>query len=233
MNNIFDSAFSFIGKFRGGLLMHRLDAWDWSIAHFELQDRRNFPRSDAIVFTGSSSITLWKTLERDMSPLPVINRGFGGARIEQVTYYVDRIVTPYRPRAVVLFAGSNDLAEPKSNTPEQVFDDYLSFVNAVHAELPKTPIYFISITPTPSRWNKWPEVQLANQLIYSHIKKDKRLHYIDLTDNILASDGTPDRSLFLFDRTHPSKKGYAVWTDVIKPILVNDLANNSRSRKVR
>src|SRR5512136_620806 len=146
----------------------RPDAWEWSISRFEAQDRAKPPAKDAIVFTGSSSITFWKTLEQDMAPLPVINRGFGGSKIHQVAHYVDRIVVPYRPRAVVLFAGTNDIAGSKPKTAQQVFDGYLTFVQAVHTALPETPIYYISITPTPSRWKYWPMVREANRLIQAH-----------------------------------------------------------------
>jgi len=83
-------------------LSDKPDAWDWAIARFEAQDGLKPPPEGVIVFTGSSSITLWDTLEQDMAPLPVVNRGFGGSRIHQVVHYVDRIVVPYHPRAVVL-----------------------------------------------------------------------------------------------------------------------------------
>jgi lysophospholipase L1-like esterase len=206
-----------------GSLSDEPDAWEWSIARFEAQDRVKPPAKDAIVFTGSSSITLWKTLEQDMAPLPVINRGFGGSKIHQVAYYVDRIVIPYRPRAVVLFAGTNDIAGPKPKTAQQVLDGYLAFVRAVHAALPETPIYYISITPTPSRWKYWPVVREANRLIQAYTGTDPGLHFIDLTDTILGPDGKPNRDLFRIDRLHPNQAGYAKWTATIKPVLLADL----------
>ena len=132
------------------------NAWERSITHFETQDKQNPPAENAIVFTGSSSITLWKTLIQDMAPLPVINRGFGGAKINDVVRYVDRIVLPYRPQAVVLFAGTNDISWPKPGTALDVLQGFQAFVDAIHVTLPQTPIYYISITPTPSRWKYWP-----------------------------------------------------------------------------
>ena len=205
-------------------LSGRLDAWERSIAKFEAQDRVHSPPPGAIVFTGSSSITFWKTLEQDMAPLPVINRGFGGSRISQVAYNANRIVVPHHPRAVVLFAGTNDLAGWKPKTARQVFAGYRAFVEVVHAALPETPIYYISITPTPLRWRHWPVARQANRLIEAHAKTDARLHFIDMTHAILGPDGKPRRDLFRFDRLHPNRKGYVQWAGVIRPILEKDLA---------
>jgi lysophospholipase L1-like esterase len=198
-------------------------AWESAIRKFEAGDRRKPPPPNAIVFTGSSSITFWSTLEQDMRPLPAINRGFGGSRLNDVVYYAPRIVVAYQPRAVVLFAGTNDIAGSKPKTAQEVYDGYRAFVDVVHAALPDTPIYYISITPAPSRWKHWPIAQEANRLIRAHTAADPRLHFIDMTGAILGADGRPDRSLFRIDRLHPNHKGYAVWTAKIKPILLADL----------
>jgi lysophospholipase L1-like esterase len=198
-------------------------AWESTVRKFEAHDRLQPPPTDVIVFTGSSSITFWSTLAQDMAPLPAINRGFGGSRLNDVVHYAPRLVVAYQPRAVVLFAGTNDISGPKPKTAQAVFDGYRAFVDVVHAALPATPIYYISITPTPSRWKLWPTVQEANRLIAAHTTTDPRLHYIDMTDAIMGADGKPDRSLFRFDRLHPNPKGYAVWTAKIKPILLADL----------
>ena len=144
--------------------------------------------------------------------------------MNDVVYYAPRTVVAYRPRAVVLFAGTNDIAGSKPKTAQEVCDGYRAFVEVVHAALPETPIYYISITPAPSRWKYWPIVSETNRLIKAHTETDPRLHFIDLTNAILGPDGKPDRSLFRIDRLHPNKKGYATWTAVIKPILQADLA---------
>ncbi len=199
------------------------NAWEPAIARFEAQDRLTPPPQRAIVFAGSSSITFWSTLADDMAPLAAVNRGFGGAMLGDVVRYAPRIVIPYRPRAVVLFAGTNDISGRKPKTAHEVYAGYRAFVDVVQAALPETLIYYVSITPTPSRWKLWPVAQEANRLIEAHTKTDSRLRYIDLLPAILGPDGRPDRSLYRIDRLHPSKKGYAAWTGVIKPILQADL----------
>ncbi len=84
--------------------------WEGEIRRLEKQDRRAMPPAGGTVFTGSPSIRFWKTLTQDMAPLPVVNRGFGGSQIHQVTHYARRIISPYKPRIVVLYAGENDIA---------------------------------------------------------------------------------------------------------------------------
>ena len=199
------------------------NAWEASIRAFEAQDRRQPPASGLILFAGSSSFTFWSTLEKDMAPLPVLNRGFGGARVQDVVHYAERIILPYRPRAVVLFVGTNDIAWPRPSTARQVFEGYLEIVQRIRSKLPGIPIYYVGITPVPSRWKYWPIVQEANRLIRAHIQSDPSLRFIDLTDSLLGPDGKPNRSLYRFDGTHPNKKGYVQWTAVIKPVLTADL----------
>ncbi len=199
------------------------DAWEASIRSFEAQDRLEPPTRGMIVFTGSSSFTLWSTMERDLAPLPVLNRGFGGARMQDVVHYADRVILPYQPRAVVLFAGTNDIAWPKPATAQQVYEGYLAFLQCIQAKLPETPIYFVAITPTPSRWEYWSVVQEANRLIEEHTLSDACLHFINLTDQLLGPDGKPDCSLYRLDQLHPNQKGYKKWTAVIKRRLMADL----------
>ena len=198
------------------------EAWEASLRRFEARERLSPAPANVILFTGSSSITLWASLAQDMAPLPVLNRGFGGSRMADVVHYAERIVRPCHPRAVLLFAGTNDIADPSPATAQQVFEGYLAFVAAVQAALPGTPLYYISITPTPLRWKYWPIVQDANRLIQAHTLSDPALHFIDIAGAFLGPDGLPDRRLFRGDRLHPNALGYQRWTALIKPVLLVD-----------
>jgi hypothetical protein len=164
-------------------------AWEASIRRFEARERLQPAQPNAILFTGSSSITFWSSLAQDMAPLPVLNRGFGGSRMPDVVHYATRIAAHCYPRALVLFAGTNDIADPRPATAQSVFEGYLAYVGAIQAALPGTPIYYISITPTPLRWKYWPIVQAANRLIQAHTQTDPTLRFIDITGAFLGSDG--------------------------------------------
>src|SRR3984885_884216 len=94
--------------------------WESDVHAFELDDQAHPPKAGSIVFTGSSSFVRWRTLSEDMKPLPVLNRAFGGSEYTDVNQYAARTVIKYRPPAVVVYAGDNDLAAPGRNTPQSV-----------------------------------------------------------------------------------------------------------------
>jgi len=200
------------------------DAWEKTIQKFESHDRLHPPDKDSILFIGSSSFTFWSTLEQDMAPLPVINRGFGGSHMHDMVRYLDRIVLPYKPRAVVLFAGTNDIVEDNLVLSDRVFEGYQEFISRVRSALPEVFIYFVAITPTPTRWKYWPIAAETNQLIQEFTQSDSQLDYIDFSEQLLGKDGKPDRSLYKLDGIHPNQKCYVKWTTAIKNQLEEDIS---------
>jgi len=196
---------------------HDSSRWEKYIARFEAADKKQMPQQDSILFIGSSSIRMWKTLEQDFPGLPVINRGFGGSQIADSNHFASRIVHPYKPRQIVLYAGDNDIAAGKS--PETVLADFQQFMKTVHAKLPKTRISFIAIKPSLSRWKLSDKMAMANSLVRNACSKDKRLDYIDIWQPMLDDNGKPQPDFFLGDGLHLNAKGYALWTSIVKPHL--------------
>jgi lysophospholipase L1-like esterase len=194
--------------------------WELSIRRFERSDGMSPPEPGVIVFTGSSSINFWSSLAGDMKPLDVINRGFGGSQIAEVNYFAPRIILPYRPSAVVLYCGDNDLSWPWSKSPDTVLDDFKQFVAIIHAQLPETWIYYISIKPTTLRSGNWPTMQKTNQMISAFIRTQDRVQFVDVSSAMLDSQGKPRRDLLKWDGLHPNPKCYALWTSILKPILL-------------
>jgi lysophospholipase L1-like esterase len=201
----------------GRALQSPENKWEPEIKKFEQTDRQNPPPKNAILFIGSSSIQKWKNLADDLPGIKVINRGFGGSEIADSTFFVDRIVVPYRPRIVVLYAGDNDLANGR--TPQQVFEDYKLFVERVHRKLPNTRIAFISIKPSPSRASLLQNMKDANGLIKAYATHARRLIYIDVFTPMLGKDGSPRPELFGPDKLHMNTEGYRLWKLVIAPII--------------
>ena len=203
--------------------------WESSIRAFEREDKVHPVPPGGIVFTGSSSIAYWSSLVEDMKPLAVINRGFGGSEYTDVNHYADRIVIAYHPAAVVVYAGDNDLASPGRKSAQSVAQDVQQFVQIVHAKLPQTWIFVLSIKPSIARWNVWPEMKQANQLIHDFLRTQDHAAFIDVASPMLDQRGRLSDGLFVADGLHPSAKCYALWTSLVKPILLERFAS-SRSQ---
>jgi lysophospholipase L1-like esterase len=190
--------------------------WEKDIAAFEQRDQEKPPPKNAILFAGSSSIRLWD-LTKSFPGMETINRGFGGSQLADVVHFAPRIVLPYQPRRIVLYAGDNDIAVGK--TPEQVHADFQAFDRAVHEKLPKIRIVYISIKPSLRRWHLIDKIRKANALIEAECKKSDRLVYLDVVAPMLGKDGKPRPELFADDGLHLNAKGYALWAELLKPHL--------------
>ena len=199
------------------LLFAAPEKWTAAIDKFTEADKTSAPAPGGIVFVGSSSIVKWTSLAKDFPGLPVINRGFGGSELADSVFYADRIVIPYRPRTVVLYAGDNDLSAGK--TPATVHADFRAFVAKIHAALPQTKIVYIAIKPSPSRWKIKDHGLAANALIAAECARDPRLAFADIWPAMLDAQGQPRPELFVKDMLHMNEAGYAVWRPVVAPLL--------------
>lgn len=193
------------------------EQWGDEIDAFEASDRVNPRPVGPIVFVGSSSIRLWPHLQDDFPGVDVLQRGFGGAELSQVVHFAPRIVIPYKPRLVVLYAGDNDLFNGKS--PQQVLAEYVAFVSLVRAALPKTQIAFVSIKPSPARWDLADNIRRANSLVKGYATTHPGLSYVDIFTPMLGTSGLPRPDLFEDDQLHLNAQGYAIWRDYIEPVV--------------
>jgi lysophospholipase L1-like esterase len=194
----------------------RAARWEKDVAAIEKRLKKDRPARSGVAFVGSSSIRLWD-LKTSFPDLNAVNLGFGGSQVPDQTQFVPRLVVPLKPRAIVFYAGDNDIAAGR--TPENVRDDFAEFVAAVHAKLPKARVLFVAIKPSLSRWKQFGRQAEANALVKAVCAGDGRLAYVDVVSPMLGEDGKPDPDLFVKDGLHLSAKGYEVWTEAVTKAL--------------
>lgn len=192
---------------------------DWSkeMAAFATEDAAGTLAPGGVLFVGSSSIRLWKTLAADFSGVAVLNRGFGGSHIADSIVHFGRLVAPHKPRLVVFYAGTNDIAAGRS--PEEVASDFREFCGLLHAALPDTRVVFISVQMSPLRWALREKFALANAYVAAFCAADPRRSFLHTNPFFLTADGEPRTELYSEDRLHMSPAGYAVWRRLLEPLL--------------
>jgi len=187
-------------------------SFEENIEAFAAADREQAPPAGGILFVGSSSIRLWNDLEKQFGP-SIVKRAVGGSKMSDCTRYLDRLVFPYKPRQVVVYAGDNDLAE--GIPPEDILISFQKFVDGVQRELPTTRISYISIKPSPARARLIPKIRETNHLIQKYTSENQKLDFIEVFTAMLDADGRPRADLFRADALHLNEAGYTLWRKII------------------
>ena len=177
-----------------------------------------------VLFFGSSSIRLWKTLAEDMAPLKVVNRGYGGAMMRDLHYNYHTVLADYSPRAFAFYC-DNDLGGfPCDLHPTELFDLYRLLAERLQRDYPNRPIFFLSIKFNECRAAKREQHRLFNAIMADWAAHTEGVTFVDVNTPLLKADGSVDNGYFERDLLHVNRKGYEVWTSVLKPLLLEALA---------
>jgi lysophospholipase L1-like esterase len=204
------------------LLAIPLDRYEKAIASYEVADQYKAPEPGGTLFLGSSTFTLWgHELESEFARFHALNRAFGGSTIPEIDHYLDRICFPYRPRLIVFYAGSNDIAE--GHPAEQVCGDFEKLVVHLRSQLPETRLAYVSMAIPPSRVQFKNQYLHANAMIRDFCRSNVKLDFIDVSGLLLDKQGSPRPEFYRADRLHMKPSGYARWTPVLRDYLEKHL----------
>ena len=189
------------------------------IEAFKKMDLNNPPEKGSILFIGSSSFTMWKDVQNYFPGYAIINRGFGGSSLPDVIRYAADVIYPYKPSQVVIYCGENDFATSQNTNADTVLNRFSKLFGMIRKEIPEAHILFVSIKPSPSRAKYMPEMVRANELIRKYLKRRSGTGFVDVYNKMLLDDGSPMPDIFLGDKLHMNKNGYAIWQKAIQPYL--------------
>lgn len=190
------------------------------ISAFKANDKAAFPPQHEILFIGSSSFRMWHDVQAAFPGYPIINRGFGGARLPDVIRYFYDIILPYHPKQIVIYCGENDLVE-KGVTAQDVNTRFQTLYCMIRKNLPDVVIDFVSIKPSPSRVAVLDQVVATNQMIKNFITSQSKARYIDVYLKMHDANGNVLDGIFKEDQLHLNANGYAIWQKAILPYLLN------------
>jgi len=189
------------------------------IKAFKKQDSLQPPPKNAILFVGSSSFRLWHDVQAAFPGHTIINRGFGGSTLPDVIQYADDIIFPYQPKEIVIYCGENDISSSDSITSKTVFGRFEKLFTLIRKKMPKVPVVYVAMKPSPSRAKFHQKLMQANLLIKNYLARQKKAAYVDVY-KLMLDNGKPDETLYGSDRLHMNAKGYAIWQKAIQPYLI-------------
>ena len=222
-----DKKFNFITTDEPELLLERLKnpsnskteyqrIWQKEIDAFDILNG-DHPLQNGILFTGSSSIRMWKDPAVDFNNPMILNRGFGGSQIIDLIENFDQVILNYHPKKIIIYSGDNDIQEGKS--PEIVFGDFCTLYGMIKAKLPDTEVYYLAIKPSLNRWGKVLEMQKANTMIHEYLNTKNNGTYVDVFSPMIGLSGKPLEKWFVEDGLHMSAEGYELWTKILAPYI--------------
>jgi lysophospholipase L1-like esterase len=104
-------------------------------------------------------------------------------------------------------------------TSDIVVNRFITLYKKLRDALPRTEILYVSIKPSPSRQHLMSKMAAANTAIRKFLKSQRRTAFVDIWHNMLDTQGSPRKELFLGDMLHMNEKGYAIWQKALEPHL--------------
>ena len=173
-----------------------------------------------ILFIGSSSIKNWIRLDSVFVGYPILNRGFGGSTFEDVINYADDVILKYNPKQIVIYCGENDFAAADTITPDIVFSRFVKLIAVIRNKYPEVPIVYISLKPSPSKILMMHKIIAFNTMVATFTAQQNNIVFANVYSPMLNAEGQPDTAYFYDDNLHMNEKGYGVWNEVLRPLLV-------------
>ena len=196
--------------------------WDKEIAKLAATNSTD-GGEDFILCLGSSSFRLWDTISEDMAPYKIVRRAYGGAKYCDLAIHSPELVNGLRFRAAMIFIGNDITGNAKDKTPEEVARLSKIVMDTIRKQRPDAPVFLIAVTPSPSRFQHWPKIKLANQSLEKLAAIERNTVYVTTQNKYLNPQGEPRPELFVKDRLHQNKDGYAIWSSVFKDSLEKNL----------
>ena len=189
--------------------------WENDILVFDSLNAVEYSNVNTLLVTGSSSIRLWDSIHTDLAPFNVMQRGYGGAKLNDFNYYAERIIKPQRFKAILIFVANDIAGGDHDRTPKEVFRLYKSLAHQIRERNPDTPVFWIEVTPTPSRWHAIEQIRDASALVRKYCDRKQGLYFIDTYDAFINPEGLPDPGFFREDMLHLNRDGYELWATII------------------
>lgn len=216
-------------RFLGLFLIISLVLWKNTQAQeipFEKEVREISAKIDSLgwepggtVFTGSSTIRMWKSLQSTFPNHSILNTGFGGSKASDLETHLFPLVIRLEPSRVFIYEGDNDIWAGVEVA--DILASLDNIVNRLQLINPKIEIYLIGAKPSPSRWEKKQSYAIFNQKLKEYCLAKEGVEFVDTWKALTDKAGNARPELFIQDQLHLNEQGYEIWTSIFKEFFQN------------
>jgi lysophospholipase L1-like esterase len=175
------------------------------------------PDKKLVVFTGSSSIRMWKDVADYFPEYNVVNNGFGGSHFSDLLYFYNEMIVKPAPEILFIYEGDNDIASDKK--PAKIMKEVKKLHKNIQQDLPETRVIFILPKPSIARVHLKNQYISFNKKLKKYCHKQNNIEIADVWNPMLDNKGNVFKDIFLEDGLHMNKKGYDIWGNVIGGFL--------------
>jgi len=182
-----------------------------------LRDFQKDENRDLVLFTGSSSVRLWKNLESKFPKIQIRNTGFGGSTMEELLHYSETLIFSYEPDKIFIYEGDNDIVSGHST--RRIMKATKNLLTKIQFQLPEAKVFLIAAKPSVARWEHRVAYLDLNRSYMKLAKQQGKVEYIDIWNPMLGDDGKPMPDIFVEDNLHMNQKGYSIWAKEMQKYL--------------
>ena len=196
----------------------------WMPRHQEkLAEKEKMEQVD-LLFVGDSITHGWENggkpvFDEYYKDRNTLNIGFSGDRTEHVLWrFQHGAIDGIKPKLAVVMIGTNNTGH-RMDPAEETALGVQFILSELKQRLPETKVLLLGIFPRDADSNG--KHRVRNDEINAMIKDfadEKRVHFLDIGDKFLESDGVLPKSI-MNDLLHPNKKGYEIWAQAMEPMI--------------
>ncbi|MFD2101118.1 GDSL-type esterase/lipase family protein [Flagellimonas iocasae] len=165
------------------------------------------------VFTGSSSVRMWRDVQDRFPNQQVLNTGFGGSQFSDLELYLDELILNYQPVKVFIYEGDNDVSAKKRL--RDIVDTSERIVTVLQQKNQNMEIVLISPKPSIARWKMRGKYRRLNRKLSRLAEKIDGVDFVDVWYPMLDKRKVK-QDIFIEDGLHMNTKGYDIWYEVLK-----------------
>jgi len=194
-------------------------AQDWAqLKRYQAANEKLKDSTVNVVYIGDSITDFWQQYSPGFFTNGYVDRGINAQTTPQMLLRFRQDVINLKPEAVVILAGTNDIAGLTGSLTLEMIEDNIMTMTEL-AKLHKIKVILCSLLPvTNGRGGRPADKIIALNHWLKDYAKSSRISYVDYYA-ALVDDQQNFKAEYNRDGLHPNKAGYTVMEDMVQTVI--------------